>query len=101
LDLFLPDDYSVIVVTTRAVMTVHLIESIPEVADGLDTRQLIDAGRLLERRHGKSHRVLGILEPLQVQPAELRRELGVPGGEGRNDNGDRDNQGRVQLIGAA
>ncbi|MCC6899103.1 MAG: ATP-grasp domain-containing protein [Polyangiaceae bacterium] len=50
-----------------------------QVADGLDTRQLIEAARLLERRHGKLHRVLGILEPLQVQLGELRRVLGVPG----------------------
>jgi biotin carboxylase len=49
------------------------------VADGLNTRQLIDAGKLLEQRHGKFHRVLGILEALQVQLGELRRELGVPG----------------------
>lgn len=50
-----------------------------QVADGLDTRQLIEAARLLERRHGKLHRVLGILEPLQVQIGEVRRALGVPG----------------------
>ena len=50
-----------------------------QVADGLDTRQLIEAARLLERRHGRLHRVLGILEPLQVQLGELRRALGVPG----------------------
>jgi hypothetical protein len=50
-----------------------------QVADGLDTRQLVEAARLLERRHGRLHRVLGILEPLQVQLAELRRALGIPG----------------------
>lgn len=50
-----------------------------EVSDGLDTRQLIAGARLLERRHGKLHRVLGILEPLQVQLAEVRRALSVPG----------------------
>jgi len=49
------------------------------VRDGLDTRQLIEAGKLLEKRHGKIHRVLGILEPLQVQLGELRSALGVPG----------------------
>lgn len=49
------------------------------VADGLDTRQLIEAGRLLEKRHGKIHRVIGILEPLQTQLGELRRALGVTG----------------------
>ncbi|MBL8956045.1 MAG: ATP-grasp domain-containing protein [Myxococcaceae bacterium] len=49
------------------------------VKDGLDTRQLIEAGRLLEKHHGKIHRVIGILEPLQVQLGELRTALGVPG----------------------
>ncbi len=51
------------------------------VADGLDTRQLIEAGKLLEKRYGKIHRVLGILEPLQVQLGELRTALGVPGAD--------------------
>ncbi len=49
------------------------------VRDGLDTRQLIEAAELLRRRHGALHRVLGILEPLQVQLGEVRRALGVPG----------------------
>ena len=49
------------------------------VADGLDTRQLIEGAQLLQKRHGKIHRVLGILEPLQTQIAHVRRALGVPG----------------------
>jgi biotin carboxylase len=49
------------------------------VTDGLDTSQLIAAARVLVRRHGPVHRVLGILEALQVQLGELRRALGVPG----------------------
>ena len=49
------------------------------VRDGLDARQLIEAARMLERRHGPIHRVLGILEALQVQLGEVRRALGVPG----------------------
>jgi biotin carboxylase len=49
------------------------------VRDGLDTRQLIEAAQQLERRHGKLHRIVGVLEPLQVQLAEVRRALGVPG----------------------
>jgi hypothetical protein len=49
------------------------------VRDGLDTRQLIEAAELLRRRHGELHRVLGILEPLQVQLGEVRRALGVRG----------------------
>jgi hypothetical protein len=49
------------------------------VRDGLDARQLTEAARLLERRHGTIHRVLGILEALQVQLGLVRRALGVPG----------------------
>ncbi|HET7502770.1 MAG TPA: ATP-grasp domain-containing protein [Kofleriaceae bacterium] len=48
-------------------------------ADGLDAGQLVEAARVLERRHGPLHRVLGILEALQVQLGEVRRALGVPG----------------------
>jgi formate-dependent phosphoribosylglycinamide formyltransferase (GAR transformylase) len=56
-----------------------LFVDVVTVRDGLDTRQLIEAAQLLERRHGRIHRVLGILEPLQVQLGEVRRALGVPG----------------------
>ena len=44
-----------------------------------DPAQLIAAARVLERRHGRIHRVLGIRESLQVPVGELRRALGVPG----------------------
>lgn len=57
----------------------RLFADVVTVADGLDTRQLIEAAKLLGKRHGPIHRVLGILEPLQVQLAEVRRALGVPG----------------------
>jgi len=56
-----------------------LFVDVVTVRDGLDSRQLIEAAQLLERRHGRIHRVLGILEPLQVQLGEVRRALGVPG----------------------
>jgi D-alanine-D-alanine ligase-like ATP-grasp enzyme len=49
------------------------------VDDGLDTGQLIGAVDLLRRRHGQPHRILGILEPLQVQLAQVRAHFGVPG----------------------
>lgn len=44
-----------------------------------DPVQLVAAARVLESRHGRIHRVLGIRESLQVPVGELRRELGVPG----------------------
>ena len=56
-----------------------LFVDIVTVADGLDTRQLIEAGHVLRRRHGDLHRILGILEPLQTQLGEVRRALGVEG----------------------
>lgn len=57
----------------------RLFADVVRIDDGLDTGQLIAAARVLERRHGPIHRVLGILEPLQVQLAEVRRALGVAG----------------------
>lgn len=56
-----------------------LFADVIRVEDGLDTAQLVDAARTLRYRHGDLHRVLGILEPLQVQLAEVRQALGVPG----------------------
>jgi len=49
------------------------------VDDALDSTVLIEAVALLARRHGKPDRVLGILEPLQVQLAEVRAHFGIPG----------------------
>lgn len=57
----------------------RLFADLVRIGDGLDTGQLIGAAQLLQQRHGRLHRVLGILEPLQVQLAEVRRALGVPG----------------------
>ncbi|MBK9032301.1 MAG: ATP-grasp domain-containing protein [Myxococcales bacterium] len=57
----------------------RLYADVVVVDDGLDTAQLLAAARTLARRHGPLHRVLGILEPLQVQLAEVRTALGVAG----------------------
>jgi ATP-grasp domain len=57
----------------------RLFADVVRVGEGLDTGQLVHAANELRRRHGSIHRVLGILEPLQVQLAEVRRALGVPG----------------------
>jgi len=56
-----------------------LFADVVTVRDGLDPRQLIAAAELLRRRHGPLHRVLGILEPLQVQLAQVRAALGIEG----------------------
>src|SRR5215470_4388350 len=49
------------------------------VDDGLDAGMLIEAVGMLARRHGRPDRILGILEPLQVQLAQVRAHFGVPG----------------------
>jgi len=56
-----------------------LFKDIVRVEDALDTKQLIAGALKLRERHGPIHRLLGILEPLQVQLAEVRVALGVPG----------------------
>jgi hypothetical protein len=57
----------------------RLYADLVQVENGLDADQLVQAGRVLVGRHGEIHRVIGILEPLQVQLAQLRRALGVAG----------------------
>ncbi len=57
----------------------RMFDDFVEVEDGLDTQQLIQAARVLVGRHGEIHRIIGILEPLQVQLAEVRKALGVAG----------------------
>src|SRR5262249_28425227 len=49
------------------------------VDDALDAGQLIRAVDLLRQRNGPPHRILGILEPLQVPLAIVRSHFGVPG----------------------
>ena len=49
------------------------------VTDPLSVRDLIDATEVLKRRHGQPHRILGILESMQVQLAQARAHHGVPG----------------------
>ncbi len=56
-----------------------LFADVVTVADAMDPRQLVDAGRLIEKRHGSIHRLLGVLEDAQGALATARRVLGVPG----------------------
>jgi biotin carboxylase len=56
-----------------------LFDDVVEVEDGLDAGQLVRAATILEGRHGDIHRLIGILEPLQVQLAQARRALGIAG----------------------
>jgi biotin carboxylase len=57
----------------------QVFADVVQIADGLDTEQLVEAARVLERRHGPVHRVIGILEALQTQLGHVRAALGVAG----------------------
>jgi D-alanine-D-alanine ligase-like ATP-grasp enzyme len=57
----------------------RLFADVAQVKDGLSTRELIKAVELLGRRHGRPHRLIGVLEPLQVQIAQARAQFGIPG----------------------
>jgi biotin carboxylase len=61
----------------------RLFADVVRVTDGLSTRDLVEACQVLQRRHGPIHRLTGILEPLQVQLAEARAHLGIPGTDPR------------------
>jgi formate-dependent phosphoribosylglycinamide formyltransferase (GAR transformylase) len=57
----------------------NLFADVARVEEPLDIRHLRAAlGRLVER-NGHPHRIVGLLEPLQVAIAKLREELGVEG----------------------
>jgi biotin carboxylase len=45
----------------------------------LDTHSLIEGVAELKRRYGQPYRIVGILEAVQVQLAEVRAHFGVPG----------------------
>jgi hypothetical protein len=52
---------------------------IAQVDDGLSTSELIAAIDLVRRKHGPVSRIIGVLEPLQVQLAAARAHFGIPG----------------------
>jgi hypothetical protein len=56
-----------------------LFADVVQVSDGLATGDLIEAIELLRRKHGQPHRLIGVLEPLQVQLAQARAHFGIPG----------------------
>ncbi len=57
----------------------HLFDDIVTVRNALDAEQLIRGAEHLQRDHGDIHRVLGVLENIQVQIAVVREHLGVEG----------------------
>jgi biotin carboxylase len=74
------DDVRVLGVHTRApARDAAPLHDAVEISNCFDTAQLVAGVRELERRHGRIHRLIGVLEPLQVQLAQARRELGIDG----------------------
>jgi formate-dependent phosphoribosylglycinamide formyltransferase (GAR transformylase) len=57
----------------------RLFADVLRVRDGLSAAELAEAVALLRKKHGQPHRIVGVLEVLQVQLATLRRHFGVPG----------------------
>jgi D-alanine-D-alanine ligase-like ATP-grasp enzyme len=57
----------------------RLFADIVQVTDGLSTSDLVEAVDVLRRRHGPVARIVGVLEPLQVQLAATRARFGIPG----------------------
>lgn len=60
-----------------------MFDDVVTVKDGLDTKQLARGIDALRKKYGAPDRILGILEPLQVQLAELRAHFRVPGTDPR------------------
>jgi hypothetical protein len=57
----------------------RLFDDIVKIEDGLSARDLIEGVEVLRRRHGPIHRIVGVLEPLQVQLAQVRAHFGIHG----------------------
>lgn len=58
-----------------------LYDHVEVVPDALDAGQLFDGVERLRRRFGPPLRILGILEDLQIQLAQLRAHYQLPGGD--------------------
>ncbi len=57
----------------------NVFAEIVRVKDGLSTPDIVEAIALIRRRHGQPQRIIGVLEPLQVQLAQARAKFGIPG----------------------
>jgi formate-dependent phosphoribosylglycinamide formyltransferase (GAR transformylase) len=54
-------------------------DDVVRVSDALSGKDMIDAIDLLQRRHGKIDRIVGILEMIMVQLAQARTHFGIKG----------------------
>jgi len=57
----------------------RLYDDMVRVTQPLDSGDILEGINVLQKRHGKIHRIIGILEPMMVQLAEARVKFGVPG----------------------
>ncbi len=71
------------------------------IADGLDPQQLANAVRFFEGRLGKTHRLLGALEQLQVPLGQVRDLLGIQGMGAVASNNFRDKARMKTVLSAA
>jgi formate-dependent phosphoribosylglycinamide formyltransferase (GAR transformylase) len=56
-----------------------VFHDVVRVTDPLSAQDISDATKILTKRHGKPHRLIGILESLMVQLGEVREHLGIHG----------------------
>lgn len=57
----------------------RLYDDIVRVTEPLNVQDLLDGVEVLRRRHGEPHRIVGILEAMMVQLAQVRERYGVKG----------------------
>jgi len=67
-----------------------MFADIAQVDDATDAGHILGGVERLVARHGRPHRILGVLENIQVQIAQARDHLGVPGTPARVVEGFRD-----------
>ncbi len=57
----------------------RLYDDMVRITEPLSVRDILEGVEVLSRRHGKIHRIIGILEPLMEQMAVARAKFGVEG----------------------
>jgi formate-dependent phosphoribosylglycinamide formyltransferase (GAR transformylase) len=68
-----------VVHTPPAGADANVYADLVRVTDPLSASDLLEATGVLQRRHGRIDRIIGILEALMVQLAQARQAFGVPG----------------------
>ncbi len=72
-----------------------------QVDNALDTRQIVLGAKALEQKHGHAARLFGALEHIQVQLAEAREVMGLPGLPAEAARNFRDKARMKDVLGAA